>query len=362
MLHREKLERVGSRAPMALSAPASLPAYATLPIGRFAIVVLIVLGFVGIALVISMITGIPFTAPQSGNIPGLHTNIWVPPLAAGIGYLLLQVVASLFSSEKRSWRDISRHAADDYLLLGLFILVIYVHMNVKMWIPVINPHLYDQQFYAIDQAAKPIYDLFVAIRDKIAVVLPQVDLWYMVAFIAVFVLSFISHALGRRRYHYHNMVGLLLLEILGPLSYLIAPAVGPFIFEQGPNPIATKTEFQMYDVYQQVREGGAAWIAQNGGHFFGQPLAAMPSLHVGASLVIAYYAVKARLFMAPFAVITLLWIMIESVVARWHYLADLPPGILLAIVSIMGANYLCRDAVAAEKPHNRAGRAPGVQA
>lgn len=360
MLHQEKSDRVSSTSPMMLFAPRS--GSATLPLSGVSIIVLITFAFVGIALLISAIEGIPFTAPQGGNIPGLHTNYWVPPIVAAIGYLLLQFLAELFNTEKRSLREIGRHAADDYLLLGLFVLVIYVHFNMKMWIPVINPTLHDQQFFAIDQAARPIVDLFMYIRDKVALLLPGADLWYMVAFIGMFVLSFISHALGRRRYHYHNMVALLLFEMMGPLSYFIAPAVGPFVFEHGSNPLATKAELQMYDVYQQVRDGGVSWIAQNGGHFFAQPLAAMPSLHVGASLIIVYYAIKGRLLMVPLAMITLFWVIIESVASRWHYLIDLPPGFLLAGLAILGANYLCRDAVGTNAPRKRFGRARDISA
>jgi hypothetical protein len=336
------------------------PVSATLPLTGVSIIVLITFAFVGVALLISAVEGIPFTAPQGGDIPGLHTNYWVPPIVAAIGYMLLQFMAELFNTEKRSLREIGRHAADDYLLLGLFVLIIYVHFNMKMWIPVINPSLHDQDFFAIDQAARPIVDLFMYLRDKAALLLPGADLWYMVAFIAMFVLSFISHALGRRRYHYHNMVALLLFEIMGPFSYFIAPAVGPFIFEHGSNALATKAELQMYDVYQQVREGGAAWIAQNGGHFFAQPLAAMPSLHVGGSLIIAYYAIKGRLLMVPLAIITLFWVIIESVASRWHYLIDLPPGILLAALAILGSNYICRDVVVADTSRKRFGRARDV--
>jgi hypothetical protein len=44
-----------------------------------------------------------------------------------------------------------------------------------------------------------------------------------------------------------------------------------------------------------------------------------------------------------------LWIFIDSVVSRWHYLIDLPPGILLAVVSITIANRVCSGGLAAER-------------
>ena len=329
-------------------APVVTPRFFALDLpGGMAFIPLITLGFVCVATVISISIGTRFTLPQSGNIPGLHTNYWVPPIAAVIGYLLLQCAARLLGRNKRAWREIARHATTDYLLLGLFILVIYIHFNIKMWVPLINPHQFDAAYFAADQALHPVMALFAAIRNGVATILPATDIWYQAAFFAIFVLSFLSHALGSRRYHYHNMAGLLLIEMVGPLTYLIAPAVGPFIYEQGPNTLATNAELKMYDVYQHVREGGAAWISQHGGSFFAEPLAAMPSLHVGATLVIVYYAIKGRLWSAPISVIAFLWIFIESVVARWHYLVDLPAGIALAIGVIVFVNWLCRDAVAA---------------
>jgi mitochondrial fission protein ELM1 len=308
-----------------------------------AFVPLILALFLAAAGAISLIGGTHFTVPHSGNIPGLHTNYWVPPIAAALGYLVLQCLVKLVGPAKRSWRQIAAFAVTDYLLLAVFILVIYVHFNIKMWVPLINPSLHDSAYYAVDEALRPLLNAMVSVRQAIATVLPAPDIWYQAAFFAVFVLSFLTHALGRRRFHYHNMVGLLLIEMAGPLTYLIAPAVGPFIFEHGPNTLATVAEGRMFEVYQHVRAGGADWIAANGGSFFAEPLAAMPSLHVGATLIIAYYAVRARLWMAPLAVAALFWITIESVVSRWHYLVDVPAGVLLAIAVIAITNRLCRN-------------------
>jgi mitochondrial fission protein ELM1 len=306
------------------------------------------LAFLAVALAISAIAKTHFTVPQSGDIPGLRINYWVPPIAAAIGYLLLQCATHYVGAIRPSWRTIAKRAAGDYLLLGLFILVIYIHFNVKMWIPVINPRLYDQDYFAVDQAARSLIVLFDDLRGFLARILPNVDLWYQAAFFAVFVLSFLSHALGRRRFHYHNMTALLLIESVGPLTYLIAPAVGPFIFQHGQSALATAAQFRMYNVYEMARSGGAAWIRDHGGQFFADPLAAMPSLHVGASFIIAYYAVKARLWVAPVAVFAFCWIFIESVAARWHYLVDLPVGILLAVAVISITNHLYRRTPAAE--------------
>lgn len=305
---------------------------------------LAVVGFFVIALTIAGIYGISFTIPRPSKIPGLDYNYWAPFIIAVVAYLAIQLLGRQLAGRNRhSWAVFGRRVFDDYYLLALFVLVIYVHFNIKMWIPVVNPALYDEQYFAIDQALRPLIDLFAWLRGWGARIIPAVDIWYQAGFFAVFVLSFLTHSMGNRRWHYHNMIGLLLIEMVGPLSYLVAPAVGPFIFEQGPNLGATNAELMMYEVYKQVLAGGAAWVSEHGGQYFAQPLAAMPSLHVGATFVIVYYSVKARQWVSPLAVLAFAWIVIESVVARWHYLIDLPVGLLLAVGVIFITNRLCRS-------------------
>ncbi len=301
-----------------------------------------VLGFTAVGLALSRAIGVPLGIPGGGDIPGLGTSIWVPPLLAALGYLAVQLAARLLDRRPVPAREIAARALTDYFLLALFILVIVVHFNIKMWVPVINPRLYDAQYFAVDQALRPVIDLFALLRRAVGAVLPHTDIWYQAGFFSIFVLSFLAHAVGARRWHYHNVLGLLLVEMIGPLTYLIAPAVGPFVFEHGPNAMATAAELSMYDVYRQVQSGGAAWLALNGAGHFAEPLAAMPSLHVGASAVVVYYALRARLRVAPLIVFLFAWIVVESVVARWHYLVDLPAGLAVAALAIALANRLCR--------------------
>ena len=297
--------------------------------------------FAAIAVLLSRMAGVPFGKPVDGTIPAFGVDFSVPPLAAAVGYLLLQVGCALFGRTRHPVRRLLQRMLDDYLLLVLFVVVIYIHFNIKMWVPLLNPHRYDVEYFAIDQAVRPVLDILGWIRAKVALGLPAVDLWYQVGFFSIIVVSFMGHSVGNRRWHYHNMIALLLIEMIGPLTYLIAPAVGPFIFEQGPNRLATAAELSMYDVYKQVLSGGAAWIAQHGSVAFAEPLSAMPSLHLGAATVVTYYAVRARHPILPFVLLATLWIGIESVVARWHYLVDLPVALVLAILIIWITNRLC---------------------
>jgi hypothetical protein len=200
------------------------------------------------------------------------------------------------------------------------------------------------------------------VRAAVIAVLPQADRWYGPGLMAMFALSFWLHAVGPRRWHYHNMTALLLLEMLGPLAYLVAPAVGPFVFAQGPSAHETAAQATMYAGFLQVQAGGAAWLAHHGGDYFTAPPAAMPSLHVAAAWVITYYALKARSRLAPLLALGFVWIVVESVALRWHYLADLPAGFVLACGVILVANRVCRhrlEAPLTARPAARVARTIG---
>jgi len=231
--------------------------------------------------------------------------------------------------------------------------IVYVHFHIKMWVPLLNPRSYDALYFGVDRRFHLLIEGLHGLRHAIAVVLPRADVWYQLGFFSMFSLSFWFHAAGNRRWHYHNVVALSLTELVGGLSYLVAPAVGPFIFERGDNPMATAAQLRMYEQFQAFRAHGAAWLQVHGSEYFSAPLAAMPSLHLAAAFVIAYYAVRAQLAIAPIAVAVVGWISIESVVSRWHYLVDLPAGLVVAGVAIAVANRLCRGRLVHPAPDVR---------
>jgi hypothetical protein len=67
----------------------------------------------------------------------------------------------------------------------------------------------------------------------------------------------------------------------------------------------------------------------------------MPSLHIAHAAVMTWYMHKSRLIVRwPFLAI-LLFILVESVVSRWHYLVDAPAGLAVAAAAILIANRIC---------------------
>ena len=163
----------------------------------------------------------------------------------------------------------------------------------------------------------------------------------------MFITGFCHLSVTRNRYYPQFCLGVLLTLAIGGLSYLIAPAVGPFIYEDGLNPLATEAQAAMYWAHLQAVEHGMPWIREAGPAYFTGGLAAMPSLHIAQALSMTYFVYRAG---SPLFVLFLLicfWVTIESVASRWHYIIDLPAGLLLSLLVIWLAHKLCRDRTAA---------------
>lgn len=305
--------------------------------------------FALMTLLLSWLTGAPFTLPTERVSPALGIPAIVPVLAAGGGYLLAQIVRHLWRPRPgERWADVARLAAVDLGFVGLFLAVTYLHFHLKTWMPLVNPHLFDRAYFAVDERLRFVIAALAEVRAVVAAVLPAPDLWYQGAQATLVILAFWLHALGDRRWHHHSMIALLLLLMLGPLTYLIAPAVGPFLFEDGPNAVATASQHAMHEVFLNVQASGPAWLAAHGGEHLTAALAAMPSLHVALATLVTYYAFKMRSALLPLILFLSGWIFVESVVSRWHYLVDLPPGVALAVLVILLTNRICRWRVAGE--------------
>ena len=208
--------------------------------------------------------------------------------------------------------------------------------------PLVNHATYDRALFAADQQFRPLLDSLAWLRNHLAAGMPLADFWYQGAQLGLFIFSFWGLAFTSRHWHQHNVTALLLNIMIGALAYLIAPAVGPFIFEQGQNALATQAQHTMLQVVEAVRLGGSGWIAAHGGEHFTAAPAAMPSLHLSAAVIVIYYAARARSALLPLMLAFGGWIAIEAVTARWHYLLDLPAGLLVAVTAIALTNAVYR--------------------
>lgn len=225
-----------------------------------------------------------------------------------------------------------RNAAKTFLVaLPCYAVVLLCHFNLKLWAPHINPVLWDDLYWQTDVALRPLVDLCIAIRHMVAPVIPLESNFYMVAFIAMFYLSFCLHALRNARDFRTLFLAALFFQGMGAIAYLIMPAVGPFLYETGIEPMATAAQNSMLIAYQANVAGGNDWIAEHGAAHLTVGLAAMPSLHTGGSFLFLLFAWRYARVLLPLYLPLFAFISIDAVASRWHYFIDLPVGILLAM-------------------------------
>lgn len=266
--------------------------------------------------------GLPFVLPDAAFVRflGIH---YVYPLAgvAGIAVLLLRFSQRRFSVPPQT-------------ALACYALVLICHFNLKLWAPHISPPRFDEFYYAIDMAFRPLVDLAMMLRVGMAPLVPLDSMAYLYAFIAMFYVSFAIQALFAPQHFREVALGVILFQALGAVAYMIAPALGPFIFETGVEPGATATQADMLAFYHASVAGGGDFLRANGPDHFVSGLGALPSLHCGGSFLFLYYARRYVPWLAIPIAPVFVFLSIDAVANRWHYLVDLPAGILLALLSI----------------------------
>lgn len=287
-----------------------------------------------------LMIGAPLNPPDERVSLVLGINVAIPLGLAMASYLVTQGVLILRGKGPRSGRQILGNMTNDLILVALYVAANYLHFNLKMWVPLINPALFDAAYMASDEQLRWLVEAFTWISTTIRANLIPEFRWYQFLFLTMFVLSFCRLAAVRNHLYPRFAVSMLLMVSLGALSYLIAPALGPFIYEDGNTLAATEAQAGMYAAYQSVQAEGVAWIARHGSDYFTGALAAMPSLHVGYASLMTYYMLKNRDYMAPLFVLFWSWILVDSVALRWHYVIDAPAGMALCAVVIWLTNRL----------------------
>jgi hypothetical protein len=222
-----------------------------------------------------------------------------------------------------------------YLLAALsYGIILVAHFNVKMWMNMVNPWRWDALYWRGDQAVRPLIDASYIVHDTVGAVLPAENHLYLFAFLAMFGCSIFVHSMRRFIVFRQVIFTAMLVHVLGALSYLIMPAVGPFIYESGVNVVETARQEHMYASYQALLGGGRPWIASEGSEYLFAAIAAMPSLHVASSAVFVYYAWRHERWLGWCYLPLFVFIMFEAMATRWHYFADIVAGLGLTALAI----------------------------
>jgi hypothetical protein len=299
---------------------------------------------------LAAVYGASLSLPRERVSVALGYNAVLPVGVAIVIYVVLRLCKTLAGRGEPNDPALFQMVATDLTLMGLFLVVTYFHFSLKTWVQVINPNLYDEYYFAVDRSLQPVLDLFYWIRTSYFTAIPSTDALYQMAFLLMFITGFCNLAVSRSPVYPRFCIGVLLTMSLGALSYLVAPALGPFIYEPGLNQRATEAQAGMLWAHEQVMQGGMSWIAEAGPDYFTGALAAMPSLHMSHAAVMTYFIFQARSHLIGLFLLICFWVVIESVASRWHYLIDLPVGLALAAFVIWLTNRICRDKTRQVRP------------
>jgi PAP2 superfamily len=297
--------------------------------------------FVLISLVISLSCGLPISLPTSASLAFTGMSSLVPAIVIVCGFALIVLT-----------QPAGRAAYFCTALLSYGAIVI-IHFNIKLWAPMINPTLWDAQYRAVDDTLRPMIDGALAFHNGLASFVP-VDRLYLFAFLAMFGCSMIVHSCQSFGVFRKVVLASMLVHVVGGLSYLIAPALGPFIEEGGVNAVEQSRQAYMFAAHQASVAGGASWLSSQGSTYLATGLAAMPSLHVASSAVFVYFAWRYERRLSWFYWPLFAFIMIEAVATRWHYLVDIAAGLALTAFCVVAVewcfSHFGRDAKGAISP------------
>lgn len=211
-------------------------------------------------------------------------------------------------------------------------LIVFLHFNFKLWAMLVNPHRFDEPYFAIDQAMAWLataIDLLNLGFSPLKEIMPDA---YHDVFVAMFLATFLClAAAGRRLAFDRTLLAVALVLLIGGLAYLPLPAFGPFLYQ---SPVGSQADL----IQQEMLGFMQPFIASRGqvyaGGNFIMPLAAMPSLHLAHAFVLLYYAWRHLRWLGYLYLPAFLFLASEAVVSRWHYLIDLPAGLAVALLCI----------------------------
>jgi len=271
-----------------------------------------------VTIAFSVIFGLPFVMPGRDTTTFVGIHYFVPLIAIFFWYACCALLGQ---------RD---RLGQLTIAMASYGIVMWLHFTLKLWAHLINPHLYDDLFWSIGRPFRPIIEACMAIHRVLAGFLPDLATLYLVGFIAMFVISFCVYAVAAPAVFRKLLLAAIFFQGLGGLSYLVMPALGPFVFERGASLPITEIQAGMLSIHHQMIAGGPQFVSMNGSQILATGLGAMPSLHAGGSFLFLWFAWRYERPLLVLYIPLFAFICVEAIASRWHYVIDLPVGILLA--------------------------------
>jgi membrane-associated phospholipid phosphatase len=283
---------------------------------------ILALGFAAIGVLIAAWRDLPVSLPSGQSLAFTGMSYGVP-------LSLIALLGAGLVLAKQTMRLVYYAAA-----AFAYGVILITHFNIKLWMSLINPRLWDGLYWQTDEVVRPLVDLAFGVHHLADTVLPAGEHLYLFAFLAMFAGSIIVHSMQAFIIFRKVIFAAMLVHVLGALAYCVMPAVGPFLYEPGVNALETARQQHMHGGYLALAAGGRAWIAAEGSAFMFAAVAAMPSLHVASSAVFLHYAWKHARWLGIAYLPLFIFIMFEAVATRWHYWVDVVAGLALTALAI----------------------------
>lgn len=250
-------------------------------------------------------------------------------MSYGVPLTLIGLLGAVLIVAKQTMRLIYYAAA-----ALAYAIILITHFNIKLWMSLINPRLWDGFYWQTDEMVRPLVDLAFGVHHLTDTVMPAGEHLYLFAFLAMFAGSIIVHSMQAFIVFRKVIFAAMLVHVFGALAYCIMPAVGPFLYEPGANALESARQQHMFGGYLALAAGDRGWIASEGSAFMFAAVAAMPSLHVASSAVFLHYAWKHARWLGVAYLPLFVFIVFEAVATRWHYWVDVVAGLALTALAI----------------------------
>lgn len=284
--------------------------------------VIMILLFVSIWIYMVMAKGLPIVTPDTSSAGFLFEHYLSPLIYA----LIIQFILIAFWTKKTDYFWIP------FLYLPLIIITVFLHFNFKTWVPLVNSNLYDPLYMSIDKALAG----WVIWSQNVVSFIPAPSYWYHKVFVIMFCLSFTIHLAFDSMQNFRKVViGVCFILLFGGILYWLFPAVGPFIYQGTAIPGFANIQQNMYKLYLVIYNSHNVPAG-----YFISPLAAMPSLHVAHSFFLTFMAMRSVKLLGSLYVLLFSFICITAVASRWHYIIDLPFGLILSFMAIWVVDWL----------------------
>ena len=264
---------------------------------------------------------------------------WLSPACMLV--LAVAVAIGWYRDRRRTAQVLRVQAAELAYAVRLLVSLVFLfvaYSNLIAAIPLLRPGLFDGWFYRLDQLLFLGHDpleLVSRIRTEWFVTLMQRSYLFLFFFI-LFGLSG-TFLFGSVREMERTLFSFVLVYAVGTIGYYLTPSVGPAFYNETSHLFRhcadSALKLSLYNAYVEFcRHPHTAPVFPFNG------LAAFPSLHVAQMAIFLYSLWRCEKVLAWLLVLPCFLLTVATVYLGWHYVVDIPGGLLVAWAAV----FLCR--------------------